>query len=67
MYLVANSARIEVAGCLDNTCTLRQPQALPPCEAELVVVVIDSQERRWTVALPDGASSESDLVKIEYR
>lgn len=63
MYLVANGSRIEVAGCLDNTCTLRQPQALPPCEAELVVV-IDGVERRRRVSLPEGITGASSTVQF---
>jgi len=61
IYLVANGSRIEVAGCLDNTCTLRQPQALPPCEAELVVI-IDGVERRRIVRLEQGISEDSREV-----
>jgi hypothetical protein len=63
MYLVANGSRIEVAGCLDNTCTLRQPQAIPPCGAELVVI-IDGVERRRRILLPEGITSKSSTVQF---
>ena len=63
MYLVANGSRIEVAGCLDNACTLREPHALPSCEAELVVI-IDGVERRRRVFLPEGITSASSTVQF---
>ena len=63
MYLRANDSSFEVAGCLANTCTLREPADLEPCEAELVIV-IDGQERRKRIFLQDGISQESKDVSF---
>ena len=37
---------------------------IAPCDATIIMHV-DGEERRWSVSLPDGASRDSDLVKIE--
>ena len=42
--------------------TLKSAVSLPPCDAE-VVLTVDGQISRWTVRLPEGASSESRQVK----
>ena len=42
------------------------PMNIAPCEATIIMHV-DGKERRWSVSLPDGASRDSDLVKIESR
>ena len=63
IYLQADSRRIEVAGVLDNRCTLRQPTRLEPCEADLVIA-IDGHEYRKRVSFYDGISDQS--LEVEY-
>ncbi len=59
MFLRINSSRkIELAGCLNNRCILRNPVDLPPCLAELVVI-IDGDEISKRVYLGKGISTQS--------
>jgi len=44
--------------------TLRKPMSLPPCEAE-VVMLVDDHRRVWRVWLPDGISPNETFVKTE--
>ena len=64
MYLLVDGQRIEVAACLENKCTLRNPRLLSPCHAELVIVV-DGVERRKSVYLTSGISPDSDEIEFE--
>ena len=43
---------------------LREPAALPPCEAE-VIMLIDGHQRTWRVFLPDGLSLSSKLATTQ--
>ena len=63
MFLQINGTRLNVAGCLDNVCTLRDLTELPPCEAEFVISV-DGYEKRERVHLPNGASKDSKDIEI---
>ena len=45
MYLQVNDTRIDVAGCLKNVCTLRNPINLKPCEADFVIIIDEQQEQ----------------------
>lgn len=42
----------------------REPITLPPCEAE-VVMLVDDHRRVWRVWLPDGISPQETFVKTE--
>ena len=64
IYLQANGSQIEVAGCLENTCTLRTATELSPCFADLVIVV-DGQEQRKQIYLFCGISRQS--LEIKFR
>jgi len=44
----------------------KTPVKLEPCDATIIMHV-DGEERRWSVALPDGATRDSDLVKTQSR
>lgn len=63
IYLQANGTRLEVAGCLENTCTLRDFIELEPCNAELVIIV-DGKERRKPVFLDKGITNNSKIVEF---
>lgn len=65
MYLENDnrSIRLEVAGCLENTITLREPATIAPCEADFVIV-IDGKETRKRVRL--ACSTESERVTFEH-
>lgn len=45
---------------------LREPAAIPPCEAE-VIMTIDGRQRTWRVDLPDGLSLSSRLATTQPR
>jgi hypothetical protein len=67
MYLQLEDRCIDLAGCLENRCTLREPTSLNPCEADLVIVV-DGQEYRQRVAFPSGVNCSSpfaDFIPID--
>lgn len=64
IYLIVDGKRIEVAGCLGQKCTLREVREVPPCHADLVII-IDGQERRKRVYLPNGISKDSDEVEFQ--
>ena len=63
MYLQVNGQQIEVAGCLENRCTLRRPTQLDPCEADFVLV-IDGRVSRKRVFLLHGISDSSPIVEF---
>ena len=65
MYLLVDGERFDVVGCLDNTCTLREPLFLPPCEAELVIID-DGVDRRQTVCFPDGIAASTGLRTVRF-
>ena len=64
IYLEVDGMRIDVAGCQDNICILRNAAELPPTQAVLVIIV-DGKERRKPVFLELGMSLDSTTV--EYR
>ena len=64
IYLLVNGRRLDVASCLGNKCTLRNPDEAAPDHAELVITV-DGEERRRRVYLPQGISLESNDVELE--
>ena len=64
MYIQCHDRRIELAGCLGNQCTLRSAVQLPPCAAELVIV-IDGEEFRKQIRLPKGISIVSLIAEFE--
>jgi hypothetical protein len=64
IYLSANGERFEVAGCLGNKCTLRNPRNLSPCNATLVIV-IDGEERQIQVYLRNGISQNSNEIEFD--
>ena len=66
IYLIAEGRRIDVAACLGNKCRLAGRSSLPPCYAELVIV-IDGQERRRPVFLSSGISEDKEQVEFEYQ
>jgi hypothetical protein len=63
MFLQINGTRLNIAGCLDNTCILRDLTELPPCNAELVISV-DGYEKRERIHLPNGVSRDRKDVEI---
>jgi len=65
IYLLANGQRIEVASCLDNRCRLFHPRHIPPCSAELVIV-IDGHERRRPIYLENGIYLDSNEVEFRF-
>lgn len=64
MYIQYQNRRIELAGCLGNQCTLRSSVQIPPCVAELVIL-IDGEEFRKRIRLPKGISIVSLIAEFE--
>ena len=61
--LILNGNSIPVAQLGPGFLLLDAPGDHSPCEASLVLRV-DESERRWTVRLPNGISSDSKRVAI---
>ena len=53
IYVDAPGQRIELAGVSGNQCTLRHATQIPPCSADLVIV-IDGNVKRSRVLFPEG-------------
>lgn len=64
MYIQYQNHRIELAGCLGNQCTLRSSVQIPPCVAELVIL-IDGEEFSKRIRLPKGVSIVSLIAEFE--
>jgi hypothetical protein len=54
LFLIALGTAIPLAQIGPDSVVLRDPIELPRCEAEILMVV-DGEERRWPVVLPNGA------------
>lgn len=61
LYLVVNGRRLELGQVGSEHCTLRHPEDIPPSRAEIVTIV-DGEETKTSVFLPDGASATSRRI-----
>ena len=66
LQLVAQGKSYPLAQIGPDFVIFKTPVELAPCDATIIMHV-DGEERRWAVALPDGATRDSDLVKTQRR
>ena len=63
LQLVAQGKSYPLAQIGPDFVIFKTPLNLAPCDATIIMHV-DGEERRWPVALVDGATRDSDVVKI---
>jgi len=61
LFLVVNGRQMELGQVGSEHCTIRNPEDLPPSHAEIVTIV-DGDETRIPVLLPNGASAASRRI-----
>ena len=62
--LVVDGSEFSLSEIGPDGITLRKPTTLPPCEAD-VVMLVDDHRKVWRVWLPDGVSPNDTFVRTE--
>lgn len=63
IYIEANSEIIQVAGCHENYCVLREPLKTEPFEGVLVIHV-DGQEYRTLASFANSSAQGSNIIEF---